>query len=652
MMKAKLIIAGEERWLTNFHYEYFFPIENNPDFDGGRLPLSESFEPVVASGEATDNEWFFKPVQIRPNETFDSLIRPNDGIDGSIRYQMAGGLFNLSFLSTEQDEFFLEWLMLGTMKEGKFEIYKGDDDHFMKIEFWDCYCVGFHEAMALGSSPMEISLRLSPAITRNRNVVEHEKNWKVTDIHGEWKAGSAVSSGAVAEEVAAKLVSVELIDSNNQDIQGGLVQYVNLPSNATYVNGQEIQDMGQLGQNIRCKVVFDKPGVHNFKLKIEPDLKNLVYSQAEITRNANFKYQDQKLSLTTNSNGEVIVEGSRLFVSPAAGDIFSVSATDDNGVKLLSNGFIQTERLLYYVEVKMDGLTSIASNLNPFVRQFKRNGVTLKALGSVNMPHMKNIGTNADSNTFRQNVQAALIGSAAANYNPHCLTIAYTDHLAVKKNLDPHANTRGGSDRTVNVAIKDEFTGEEFALWHNLDGEDWFISCAFIPTDGSPEIPIAKDKCTPRAKADNPGYFHIVDVDVRALPTKAGKIQMEVHVVEKMRGGLSLHNSNIVAVCTRHNWTDRHSAQQNLVAIHEVGHQLGMASDGSGPDKIPSFYSNNQGHVGPHCHFGIPAGQVRYDAISDFQRSRCVMYGAAGNHSAFCRHCAEALKKADLKNGV
>jgi len=162
-----------------------------------------------------DNAWLTKPVAFPEAETFDTLLRPADGIDGTIRHQMAGGLFNLSFASSEQDEFFLEWLMLGTMKEGRFELYNGDDDHFMKIEFWDCYCVGFHEAMALGSSPMQISLRLSPAITRNRNVVEHEKTWKVTDIHGERKASAAGSAGSVAEEVAAKLVSVELIDSNN-----------------------------------------------------------------------------------------------------------------------------------------------------------------------------------------------------------------------------------------------------------------------------------------------------------------------------------------------------------------------------------------------------------------------------------------------------
>src|SRR5690554_5624713 len=85
---------------------------------------------------------------------------------------------------------------------------------------------------------------------------------------------------------------------------------------------------------------------------------------------------------------------------------------------------------------------------------------------------------------------------------------------------------------------------------------------------------------------------------------------------------------------------------------HEVGHQLGMASDGSGPDKIPTYYNNSQGHVGSHCHFGIPAGQARYDSMADRQGSRCVMYGVAGCQRSFCRHCAEALKKADLKNGV
>jgi len=75
------------------------------------------------------------------------------------------------------------------------------------------------------------------------------------------------------------------------------------------------------------------------------------------------------------------------------------------------------------------------------------------------------------------------------------LCIAYTDHLAVKGVIDVEANTqRGGGDRTLNVKIEHDRTNNEFALWHNLDGGDWFIGCEFIPTDGSPIIPIGKDK--------------------------------------------------------------------------------------------------------------------------------------------------------------
>lgn len=37
-MKAKLIIAGEERWLTNFHYEYFYPIETNLAYADSSIP--------------------------------------------------------------------------------------------------------------------------------------------------------------------------------------------------------------------------------------------------------------------------------------------------------------------------------------------------------------------------------------------------------------------------------------------------------------------------------------------------------------------------------------------------------------------------------------------------------------------------------------
>jgi len=53
-MNAKLITAGEERRLSNFHYEYFYPLKT-PDI--------------------------FPEI-----ETYDMLVRPCDGPDGPFRY--------------------------------------------------------------------------------------------------------------------------------------------------------------------------------------------------------------------------------------------------------------------------------------------------------------------------------------------------------------------------------------------------------------------------------------------------------------------------------------------------------------------------------------------------------------------------------------
>ncbi len=88
--------------------------------------------------------------------------------------------------------------------------------------------------------------------------------------------------------------------------------------------------------------------------------------------------------------------------------------------------------------------------------------------------------------------------------------------------------------------------------------------------------------------------------------------------------------------------------------VHEVGHQFGMTTDGTGilPDKIATYYDSSKGHVGNHCHYGIPAGQARYDSKVDLSRSRCVMYRATNGHSDFCVNCANAMKKVDLLSGV
>lgn len=99
-----------------------------------------------------------------------------------IEYNKYGGIFNLMLDSSSNDDFWYQWMISSQMKNGKIVFYDRDGDQTFKIEFWDCFCIAIGEQMtSVGSTAMRMNMRLSPAITRNRNV-EHVKPWKITDL--------------------------------------------------------------------------------------------------------------------------------------------------------------------------------------------------------------------------------------------------------------------------------------------------------------------------------------------------------------------------------------------------------------------------------------------------------------------------------------
>jgi hypothetical protein len=295
MIKAKITVDGQSRWLNALCYEYFYPVYPDKDFYKAFLqknfpyesidaystqsfyhrevpiitPTREDLEiafnckktaqalyptsPVKTSNfgfdfgfdePPTDKNQYYKALArercqrkldrgLNPNDCglYDMLLRPSELNDARINSSLAGGLFVIEFDSSDDDECFMEWLTLGTKKEGHFEIYKGDDPHFMKIEFWDCYCVGLQESMQQGNRPMQMSLRLSPAITRNRKVVEHEKSWKTSNIHQKWKP-VAISEPIEQEEkkVLVEKVEGEAESFTGQTITYSITQYSEIPS--------------------------------------------------------------------------------------------------------------------------------------------------------------------------------------------------------------------------------------------------------------------------------------------------------------------------------------------------------------------------------------------------------------------------------------
>jgi hypothetical protein len=130
--------------------------------------------------------------------------------------------------------------------------------------------------------------------------------------------------------------------------------------------------------------------------------------------------------------------------------------------------------------------------------------------------------------------------------------------------------------------------------------------------------------------------------------TQSGTLTLKVNWVNRMRGGLSFPGTNLICVCAQAWWTDISGDDQNQVAIHELGHTLGMVPLGTGtvPDKPTTQYTG-LGHIGSHCHFGTPVSTTSYATAS----GTCVMFGATSSYTAFCANCAPAVKKLDFSAG-
>jgi hypothetical protein len=465
------------------------------------------------------------------------------------------------------------------------------------------------------------------------------------------------------ERAAHSISSIELLRGDTAQA-GTVVQYVNIKRDAKYVDGTNITELDSLGQKLRLKVKFDKPGRFKFKVKLTLDnLSNAIYSSAEKSRNPNFKYSEDEIEFSTDSNGEKIIDANKIFVTPAGGDIFTVSAKDEEGNEVTAAAKVKTARMMYYVEAKMNGLTSIASNLSIFTGEYNKHEVLFNNLPDINIAHICNIGSNTDSNTFKNRIKTAYASTGQAK-DPYCIIIGYTDHLAVKEANKPInvPNVTVGNATPVTVPIEDS-SGKKYSLWNNIvPGEGWFVECYFIKDGGTNanKITIDESKCT---AVSRPGYAsddcEDVNIDVSSLPAETGTITLKVNWVNKMRAGLSF-NTNIVAICTRSWWRNKNNSDQCQTIIHEVGHQLEMVPNPSSIyhtkkllDKGGYHYDDSKGrHVGDHCHYDIAVGQTRYDSATDRSNSKCVMYGSTNGKSAFCVECAKAMRKVDLAGGV
>jgi hypothetical protein len=439
-------------------------------------------------------------------------------------------------------------------------------------------------------------------------------------------------------------------------------QFVNLSESDSFVDGKIVPNVYRAGNQIRLKVIFNKPGTYSFMVKCEPLDGNAQYTPGELARNARFAYQKEQKSYTTGSDGSLALPLEDFFVGAAGKDKYVFRATDASGVTV-STGNLEVHRLIYYVELKMRSLTSCATSLALVEQVYAKHHIKLLKLPAVEMAYMPNIGQN-DGDTFEADAKRAYSKSLAVGKQPHVIAIAYTGHLAVKEEnyrvRKSVAVGPGSAPALITIAAEPDASSpipEPYFLWQGLGpGESWFVSARFIKAGGSAAdaISIPVEKCTPLpSNSAIPQRANAVRIDVSALPLATGKIYLVVNIVDRMRGGISFYGGNLICVCTKAWWSTFGTKMQNEVIVHELGHKMGMAADGSRklPDKTVSWYDDAKGHRGNHCFYGLSATQVRYDSSADLSRSKCVMYGATNDLSDFCVNCAPAVCKVDLSDG-
>lgn len=467
------------------------------------------------------------------------------------------------------------------------------------------------------------------------------------------KPVAATTESCPEEDV--NIVSIAWLNGGDDIEIADTDHWVNLPVEDTWINGAEVMNKDRLGLKPRMKVKFDKEGSHSFKVKLLPPTGTAAYTGTEKGRNANFKYTEDEKSYSTDADGTKVIDD--IQVVAGGGYIFQAEATDKKNKKV-KTGSLTTKRLIYYVEAKMTGLASVLSATAPIDAEYLNHHIVLKKLAALSIARQENIGSTADNTTLSGNVNTAVDADADTKAKkPYLLTVAYTDHLAVKNPdvlvaKDPVDVGPGKPNVIIPITARSLLSPNAVAtkyLWHDIvAGESWFVEAKFYTAAGvATTIPPAK--VTTKGTGN---YWNEVEVDVTGLPAASGKVEVKVNVIDRMRAGLALSGANQTCVCTRAWWTNQPDSEQQGTIIHEMGHKVGMVADETGnlPDKTASQYSGC-GHAGSHCHKGCPAGEASYNTTANVAASGCVLFGTVNGKLAFCSDCETAVKKLDIISG-
>lgn len=355
-------------------------------------------------------------------------------------------------------------------------------------------------------------------------------------------------------------------------MRGGEVQqFVNLPQGDAF-RGHSDEHADHRGHGIRVRIVLRQSieeagqGAFCFQVRMVPGGSNAFYTGQEKTRShSHYQAQpdnDDWSDPLTISSGNSMVLVDRFSVTAAGGDTFTIQARCVEEEHVVSSRPIAVWRRICIQEVKMNGV-SAANSLRVFRNKFQNgHNLAIRQHTAVTMPRMANIGDGMlEKQAFLQNTRCAYDGARSGfrARERYIVVIAYTDQLAVKQSnfreqkspvLAPGFRgndtmehfvdiplTDGSADRYLWKGIEDTSTEEEAF-------RSWFVSCHFVTSSRRIEIPNPRQNCQPVPDSGytplRPDACKMVRVNVvRLVPEDTtGRLELEVHVVNRFRGGI------------------------------------------------------------------------------------------------------------------
>ncbi len=460
-------------------------------------------------------------------------------------------------------------------------------------------------------------------------------------------------------------------------------QWVNLEKNSVEEDGVTKERMGPF--LMECE--FKKAKLAAFKVKVldKGGSGKAKYKRKEERRNKNFTLR--KVGAVVNDTKKKIKLQKKVYLAAAGGNKYKVSAKF-KGKVVESGKELETRRKLWYQPLPMKTLTHkdytysdiLQSLEDAYWNEKEKFFIKLSRQSQTDITFKNNLKMDI---TARNWIWAeAAKGYSIKKYNPHAFGLAFVGHLAKLATIgvDPDFKVSlSSSIFTWNPSDQEFVYTAPFYLWYDLDPNDdkndsWLVgtpTMSFVPDGGGAEekIPCTrKDFTLTGSPLGTHGGRHKIRIKLckdaikRDFFTKRKgklKIHLDLRKVDGWILGYSEPNHNLVVVGTRCQFEDMATDTVKYVANHEVGHAIGMVSDGKGPlpDAPSSLYGDNRGvndrtHQGPHC----GTGATWTEATTTWSGAPgCVMFGANGianNHAppTYCSECAPIVRKLDLSH--